>query len=247
MKPPACALPNPKRAALTHKILVIEHDVQLQRLLRRTLTASDYRVIEASDHSSGISVAKAQRPSVIVLDRTHLKFSYLSIVSKLRRVIQSPIIILCENNDEGALALDAMAGDFMTKPFSKEELLARVRKAIVHSAPPLTHNAVFTLDSLRVDFLENRVFLDDREVNLTPTEFKVLSCLIQHCGRVLSPETILEVVWGSRNKHDKTTLRTIIHGLRRKIEDDPETPHYLTTEINVGYRLKEPQPSVRMA
>lgn len=240
-----CAPSESHRAvSLSHKILVIEHDIRLQRLLRRTLTSVGYRVLEAADWFSGIQVAKSQQPSIIILDHSLPKFDKLAAEPGIRRSSSAPIITLCENNEEGALALDSLAEDFITKPFSKEEVVARVRKAIAHSAPMLTQNATFTLDSLRVDFLENRVFVHGHEVNLTPTEFKVLSCLIQHCGRVLSPETILDAVWGGHQKNNKNTLRTIIHGLRLKIEDDAAMPTHLTTEINVGYRLKEPQAPV---
>jgi len=224
--------------ALLHKILVIEDDPPILRLLRTTLKSCGYKVIEAATGKDGLQLALTNCPSVVILNCKLPDLDGLQIISSLRQSSEVPIIVLADSDEDAIPALDALADDYITKPFSKEELIARVKKAIILSAPPLSKNAIFRMDHLEVDFMENRVLLHEKEIRLAPIEFKLLSFLIKNCGKVLSPELILREVWGPGHEKDKECLRTCICSLRQKVEDVPTCPKHLVTEVGIGYRLR---------
>jgi two-component system KDP operon response regulator KdpE len=159
----------------------------------------------------------------------------------LREWLQAPIIILSvrDQEDQKITALDNGADDYLTKPFSTGELLARIRVALRHAArvDPERESSAFTCGELKVDLAARRVFLKETEIHLTPTEYKLLTTLVRHAGKVLTHRFLLKEVWGPHHVQETHYLRVFMANLRRKIEDDPAQPRYLLTEQGVGYRF----------
>ncbi|MCC6803825.1 MAG: response regulator [Anaerolineae bacterium] len=223
-------------------ILIIEDDSQIRRFLRVTLSSNGYRHIEATTGQEGINQVGLQHPDLIILDLNLPDFDGLDVTRKLREWVSTPIIILSVRNQEKdkVAALDAGADDYLTKPFGTEELLARMRVALRHAiyAVQGTDEPVFTVGDLRVDLAHRQVFVGEREVHLTPIEYKLLLILIQHAGKVITRHQLLHDVWGPTYTSEAHYLRVYMGQLRHKLEADPTRPRYLITEPGVGYRLK---------
>jgi two-component system KDP operon response regulator KdpE len=166
----------------------------------------------------------------------------LEVTNRLREWAQTPIIVISarEQETDKVKALDAGADDYLTKPFNANELLARIRVAIRHSVRSRLgrDEPVFTLDNLRVDLSQRRVFLDDKEVHLTPIEYKLLMVLIRHAGKVITHRQLLQEVWGPAHVNEVQYLRVYMTQLRHKLETDPTRPRFLMNEPGIGYRLK---------
>jgi two-component system KDP operon response regulator KdpE len=224
----------------THKptVLVVDDEVQIRRLLRVTLEANGYRVLEAATGNDGIVEAAQRRPEVVVLDLGLPDLDGLMVLKRLREWSRVPVIILTvrEADDEKVAALDAGADDYVTKPFSTPELLARVRVALRHTQP-LPDNAVFRASDLEVDLASRRVTVRSKEVKLTPTEYAFLRLLIRNAGRVVTQRQILTEVWGPKAVEQTHYLRVYAAHLREKLELDPARPELIQTEPGVGYRL----------
>jgi two-component system KDP operon response regulator KdpE len=169
----------------------------------------------------------------------------LEVIRRLREWTSVPIIVLSARGQEAdkVAALDIGADDYVSKPFGVDELLARVRVAIRHKAGVAREDAVFTSGDLRVDLGRRHVYVRDAEVKLTPTEYRLLTTLIRHAGRVLTHRQLLKEVWGPNQLEDAHYLRVFMTHLRRKIEQDPARPRHLLTEAGVGYRLADEQAS----
>jgi two-component system KDP operon response regulator KdpE len=227
----------------THKptVLVIDDEVQIRRLLRVTLEANGYRVLEAATASDGIVETAQRRPDVVVLDLGLPDLDGLTVLKRLREWSRVPVLILTvrEADDEKVAALDAGADDYVTKPFSTGELLARLRVALRHSQP-LPENAIFTSGDLEVDLAGRRVTVLGKEVKLTPTEYAFLRLLVRNAGRVVTQRQILTEVWGPKAVEQIHYLRVYAAHLREKLESDPACPKLLLTEPGVGYRLTAP-------
>ena len=226
---------------LSHSVLVVDDEPQIRRLLRVTLEAGGYRVWEAATGNDGIVEAAQRKPDVVVLDLGLPDLDGLTVLKRLREWTRVPVLILTvrDGDDEKVAALDAGADDYVTKPFSTPELLARVRVALRH-AQPLPEDAVFRAGRIEVDLASRRVVVAGHEVRLTPTEYAFLRVLARHAGRVVTQRQILTEVWGPKSAGQTHYLRVYAAHLREKLERDPSRPELIVTEPAVGYRLAIP-------
>jgi two-component system, OmpR family, KDP operon response regulator KdpE len=219
-------------------VLVIDDEPQIRRLLRVTLEASGYDVVEAPTGAEGIVQAAQCRPSVILLDLGLPDLDGVAVLKRLREWSRVPVIILSvrDRDNEKAAALDAGADDYVTKPFGTSELLARLRVALRHSEDQ-SEEPIFQSGPLLVDLADRRVTVDGKEVSLTATEYNLLRLLVRHSGKVLTHRFILREVWGPNAENQNHYLRVYIARLREKLKADPKHPDILLTEPGIGYRL----------
>jgi two-component system, OmpR family, KDP operon response regulator KdpE len=222
-------------------VLIVDDEVQIRRLLRVALEANGYRVLEAANGQQGLVEAAQSRPDVIVLDLGLPDMDGSMVLKRLREWSQTPVIILSvrEAEMDKVSALDIGADDFMTKPFSTAELLARLRVAQRH-AQPVADNAVFVCGHLQVDLSSRIVTVKGQEIKMTPTEYSLLRLLVRNAGKVVTHRQILKEVWGPNYVEQTHYLRVYIAHLREKIETDPSRPELLVTEAGIGYRLVVP-------
>jgi two-component system KDP operon response regulator KdpE len=220
------------------RVLVIDDELPIRRFLRTALGAHGFTVLEAAAGEPGLAAAASQRPDVIILDMGLPDMDGVDVVRRLREWSNLPVIILSVRDRESdkVAALDAGANDYLTKPFGIAELMARMR-ASLRSAHPAEAAPIFTHGGLRVDLTRRMVIRDGEEVSLTPTEYEILRCLVQHAGKVLTHRHLLRLVWGESYGDDSHVLRVNVSNLRRKLEDDPAQPRHILTEPGVGYRL----------
>ena len=226
-------------------ILVIEDDPPIRRFLRASLTNHQYVVAEAATGKAALDLATQNPPDLVVLDLGLPDMDGIEVIRRLRDWSAAPIVIVSARGQEKdkVAALDAGADDYLTKPFGVGELLARMRVALRHAATAAGGNerpsAQFAVGELKVDFAVRRVFVGEREIHLTPIEYKLLSTLVHHAGKVLTHRFLLKEVWGPPYVDQSHYLRIFMANLRRKIESDSARPRYLLTEQGVGYRLAE--------
>ena len=221
-------------------VLVIEDEMGIRRFLRVTLSNHGYRVSEAPTAKEGTDKAAAERPDLILLDLGLPDQDGMSVIQEVRQWSRTPIVVLSARDAEQAkvAALDAGADDYLTKPFSAEELLARLRVAQRHALQTGSPaQPTFSVGELRVDLAGRLVFVADAEVHLTPIEYNLLATLVKHAGKVLTHRQLLNAVWGPDYGYEAHYLRVYMAQLRRKLERDPANPRYLRTEPGVGYRL----------
>jgi two-component system KDP operon response regulator KdpE len=224
-----------------HAILVIEDEPQIRRLLRNTLEAAGYRVIEAENGERGTLEAANHKPDLVMVDLGLPDLDGIEVVRRIRAWSALPILVLSARSAERdkIAALDAGADDYVTKPFSAGELMARVRAALRHAsrlAQP-GGSGLLHLGETEVDLERRQVRSAGRDVHLTPLEFRLLACLAQHAGMVLTHRHLLREVWGPSHIDQSHYLRIYMKQLRHKLEPDPARPRYLVTETGVGYRL----------
>jgi len=226
-------------AAEGPRILVIDDERAIRRFLRVSLTAHGYNVFEASTAREGLEAVTTVRPDLIVLDLGLPDLEGIDVTRQLREWSKVPILILSvRGQDQDKIAaLDAGADDYLTKPFSTGELLARIRVAMRHGTWPSDEPVISTGD-LTVDVPHRVVTLAGREISLTPIEYALLKTLAVHAGRVLIHQHLLREVWGPGYDQDNNLLRVNISKLRHKIEANPAHPQYIITEPGVGYRLR---------
>ena len=224
------------------EILIIEDEFQVLRFLRASLGRRGYRLIEATTGEDGLALAAERSPEVILLDLGLPDIDGIEVTRRLREWTRTPIIVISARgrDQDKVRALDEGADDYLTKPFSVDELLARIRVALRHVAESASEKAEasFSVGELRVDLARRNVFLGDEEVHLTPTEYKLLTILIKHAGRVVTHRQLLKDVWGPNYVEQTHYLRVFVGQLRQKVEPEPAKPRYLTNEPGVGYRLK---------
>lgn len=225
----------------TARILIVDDEVAIRRLLQISLAAQGYIIFEASQGQAAVNAVVTQRPDLVILDMSLPDLDGVAVTQLLRQWTQLPIIILSVRDQEGdkIAALDAGADDYLTKPFSVGELLARIRVALRRVNTP-AGEAVFSSGELRVDFAHRRITVGGREVKLTPTEYELLRLLVTHAGKVLTHQQLLHKIWGADYSGELHMLRVNISNLRRKVEPDPARPRYIITEPGVGYRLRTP-------
>ncbi len=220
------------------RILVIDDEKQIRRMLKTALTGFGYDIAEASSGQEGLNQTTMFHPDLIVLDLGLPDFDGTEVVRRLREWTQIPIIILSvrEQEQDKIRALDAGADDYITKPFGMGELLARIRVALRHAAKT-EDEPVLTFGELTVDLAHRRVILREEDLKLTPTEYEILKHLALHAGKVVTHRQLLKAIWGPNYQEETHYLRIYIGQLRRKIEADPSQPSYIVTESGVGYRL----------
>lgn len=220
------------------QVLVVDDEVQIRRFLRISLEAGGYHVYEAGTGKEAILIAAKVRPDLLILDLGLPDLDGIEVVKQVREWTKTPIIILSvrDADSDKVAALDAGADDYLTKPFSTEELMARLRVALRHTQPEPDQRA-FTTGDLHIDLTRRLVTLRGESVKLTPTEYALLRLMVQHAGRVLTHRQILKEVWGPAYIDESHYLRVYFSQLRQKLEDNPALPKYLLTEPGVGYRL----------
>ncbi len=222
-------------------ILIIEDEQEIRRFLRASLANHGYRLIECESGQRGLDLIADEHPDLVLLDLGLPDTDGLTVIRRLRGWSQVPIIVLSARGREAdkVKALDAGADDYLTKPFSVVELQARMRVALRHATQDQNEagEPVFTLHGLRVDLERRQVFVDDKEVHLTPIEYRILTTLIKHSGKVVTHRQLLKEVWGPESVFETHYLRVYMTHLRRKIEADPAQPRFVLTDPGVGYRL----------
>ena len=224
------------------RILIIEDDPPIRRFLNVSLSSHNYEVIDAETGKEGLMQAAQQPPEVVILDLGLPDMDGIEVIRQLRDWSSIPIIIVSARGQEKdkVAALDAGADDYLTKPFSMGELLARLRVAMRHSAVIKDDSQTasqFVIGDFKVDLALRRVFVGKNEIHLTPLEYRLLTIMVQYAGKVLTHQFLLKEIWGPSDVNQTHYLRIFMGNLRRKIELDPAQPRYLLTEQGVGYRL----------
>jgi two-component system KDP operon response regulator KdpE len=222
-------------------ILVVEDDAQIQSFICYALKNEGFTCITANNAQNALSKLVSERIDIMLLDLGLPDFDGVEVIKKVREWSELPIIVVSarDQDKEKAAALDSGADDYLTKPFSAIELLARIRVSLRHLHMQGNHGTqvVFTVGGLRMDFEKRRVSLDGAEVHLSPMEYSLLSLLCKNMGKVLTTGIIIREIWGIGYGTDTQALRALMAALRRKIEINPAKPRYIMTEIGVGYRL----------
>jgi two-component system KDP operon response regulator KdpE len=220
------------------RVLVIDDEPQIQKLLRVSLQVQGYLFEGVLTGKDGVVRAAIMKPDIMIVDLGLPDMDGKEVVLQVREWSQVPIIVLTarDQEQEKIEALDAGADDYVTKPFSMGELMARMRVCLRRMAQ-VEDEPVLTCGGLAVDLLQRTVTVDGREVKLTPTEYEIIKVMAQHAGRVLTHKQLLKAVWGNDYNNDTHYIRVYIGQLRRKIEADSAQPRYIITESGVGYRL----------
>ena len=223
-------------------ILVVEDDKAIRNLITTTLNAHDYNYASAENGEAAILMAVSKNPDVIILDLGLPDIDGIEIIKKVRTWSNNPIIIVsARSEDKDKIdALDAGADDYLTKPFSVDELLARIRVAVrkmTYSNDFDEKSTVFINGDLKIDYSAGCVFIEQQEIHLTPIEYKLLCLLAKNVGKVLTHNYILKEVWINALESDTPSLRVFMATLRKKIEKDTANPVYIQTHIGIGYRM----------
>jgi two-component system, OmpR family, KDP operon response regulator KdpE len=223
------------------RILVVDEELPIRRYLKSALTAHGYDVLEAATGEAAVQMVVKARPDLVILDLGLPDLDGVEVIRRLREWTRLlPVIVLSvrEHERDKVAALDAGADDYLTKPFSTGELLARLR-ASLRRAVQISEEPVFTLGNLTVDLAHRLVICDEESVQLTPTEYDLLRVLVTHAGKVITHRHLLTAVWGQGYENAVHLLRVNISNLRHKLESDPTRPCYIVTEPGVGYRLRD--------
>ena len=223
------------------KILVVDDEPPIRKLLRTGLGAQGYEVLDAPNGKAALELL-AKKPDLVILDLGLPDIDGLELLRRIRHLQSSlPIVVLSSRGDEAGkvAALDLGADDYVTKPFGMDELLARMRAALRHQLQVHGEQPIFRVGDLSVDLVRRIVRKADKEVKLSPKEYDLLRLLVQHAGKVLTHKFLLRELWDDLT--DTQYLRVYVRQLRRKIEADPERPQHIMTETGVGYRLRAPE------
>ena len=223
-------------------ILVVEDDRPVQNLMITTLKAHDYRYLTAMSGETAILEASSHNPDIILLDLGLPDMDGIEVIKRIRTWSNVPIIIISARSEDSdkVEALDAGADDYLTKPFSVEELLARLRvteRRLVANQTEQLPSAVFVNGTLRVDFSAGCAYLDEEELHLTPIEYKLLCLLSKNVGKVLTHTFITQNIWGHSWENDVASLRVFMTTLRKKLEKNSDSVQYIQTHVGVGYRM----------
>ena len=224
-------------------ILVVEDDPAIRSLITTTLKAHDYRYLTAINGESAVLEASSHNPDIVLLDLGLPDIDGVEVIRRIRTWSNLPIIVISARSEDTDKidALDAGADDYLTKPFSVEELLARLRvtqrRLDAQQAGTINTDAVFTNGKLKVDYAAGCAFLDGQELHLTPSEYKLLCLLCKNVGKVLTHTFITQQIWGRSWENDIASLRVFMATVRKKLEQEPGSPQYIQTHIGVGYRM----------
>ena len=226
----------------TMTVLVVEDDMPIRNLISTTLKTHEYKFLTAKDGNDAIMQASSHNPDVVLLDLGLPDIDGIEVIKKIRSWSNMPIIVISARSEDTDKieALDCGADDYLTKPFSVEELLARLRvtqRRLSYQNQNTASESVFSNGKLKVDYAAGCAYLDNEEMHLTPTEYKLLCVLSQNVGKVLTHKFIAEKIWGSTWETDIGSLRVFMTTLRKKIEKLPDSPQYIQTHIGVGYRM----------
>lgn len=225
------------------RVLVVDDEPQVLRVLRRNLAAREYDVLTAGNGEEALDIAAEQPPDVVVLDLMMPEMDGLEFTRRFREWSQAPIIVISARGEEPAKvqALDLGADDYVTKPFGIDELLARIRSVLRRSGMQddvARQGATFDAGDLHIDFYRRLITVRGEPVRLTPTEYDLLRYMVMNADRVLTHNMLLKAVWGNRYGAEPEYLRVFVSQLRRKIEADPSQPRFIFTETGVGYRFR---------
>ena len=229
-------------------ILVVEDDNSVKNLITTTLKAHDYRYLTAPNGADAILEASSHNPDIVLLDLGLPDIDGVDVIKKIRTWSNMPIMVISARSEDTDKidALDAGADDYLTKPFSVEELLARLRvtqrRLNMVQNETAAETSVFTNGKLRIDYAAGCAYLDDEELHLTPIEYKLLCLLSRNIGKVLTHTFITQNIWGSSWDNDIASLRVFMATLRKKLEKDDDSPQYIQTHIGVGYRMMRVEP-----
>lgn len=226
------------------QILVIDDEAQIRKFLRISLAAQGYRVLEAGTGGEGLALAGQARPDLLVLDLGLPDMDGKEVLQTLRLTSRVPVLVLSVRAGDGekVLALDGGADDYVTKPFSIQEFLARVRVLLRRPVPSDQARTLVDCGPLRVDLASRRVTLNGEEIALTRKEYAVIAMLAAALDRVVTQQQLLRDIWGPTHVEDSHYLRVVIGHLRQKLGDDPTAPRFIVTEAGIGYRLRESPP-----
>ncbi len=221
------------------RVLVVDDETSIRRYLRAALSAQGFAIYEAASGQEAINAVVSDHPDLVILDLGLPDFDGIEVTRRLREWSQTPIIVLSvrEAENDKIAALDAGADDYLTKPFSTGELMARMRVALRRQSHK-PDDPILQVDDLKMDLSHRIVSMREEQISLTPTEYEILRLLLQNAGKVLTHRQLLKQVWGTAYESEMHILRVNISNLRRKIEPDPSRPHYLLTEPGVGYRIR---------
>jgi two-component system KDP operon response regulator KdpE len=222
------------------KILIVDDERPIRRFLKTALIAHDFDVVEAFSGGDALRLASEKKPNIVILDLGLPDMDGIDVIRALREWTTIPIIILSvrDKEIEKIAAFDLGADDYLTKPFGVGELIARIRVALRHSIS-MDESPVFQVGLLKVDLGKHLIFLDNKEVSLTPTEYGILAYLVRNAGKVITHRQLLREVWGKAYEDEMHILRVNISNLRRKLETDATQPYYIRTESGVGYRMRD--------
>ncbi len=223
-------------------ILVVEDDPAVRNLITTTLETHAYRYLTAASAEAAVMESASHNPDVILLDLGLPDMDGIEVIGKIRSWSRTPIIVISARSEDTDKidALDAGADDYLTKPFSVEELLARLRvtfRRLNDAGGDMVMNSVFTNGDLKIDYMAGCVFMGEQELHLTPIEYKLLCLLSRNVGKVLTHTFITREIWGSAWDNDVASLRVFMATLRKKIEADTANPRYIQTHVGVGYRM----------
>lgn len=224
-----------------HRLLIVEDEAAIRRLLKTIVTPHGWEVVEAVSGAEGLALARQALPELILLDLGLPDADGLDLIPALKRERPVPIIVLSarDREQDKVTALDLGADDYVTKPFSEGELLARIRTAQRHAIQQVGGRPVVQAGDLEIDLVTRQVRKGGQRLHLSPTEFDLLHLLARHAGRILTHRQILEQVWGPAQAEEVQYLRVYIRQLRQKIEDNPNAPAIILTEPGIGYRLND--------
>jgi two-component system KDP operon response regulator KdpE len=223
-----------------HQVLVIEDEPEIRNVVRVLLETERYRVVEAENAARGEVEARTHKPDLLLVDLGLPDGDGITLIRRVRGWSPVPIIVLSARTmeEQKIAALDAGADDYVTKPFSAPELLARVRAALRRNVRSAESTSALHLGAVRIDLAHREARKDDGEVHLTPLEYRVLESLARNAGMIVTQAQVIREVWGPNRSDDTRSLRVTIRNLRQKLEPDPRAPRYLVTEAGLGYRLK---------
>jgi two-component system KDP operon response regulator KdpE len=224
-------------------ILIVEDDKPIKKFMKVSLEAQGYKCIETEFGNSAIALIFSNNPDIIILDLGLPDIDGINVIKKVRAATKARIIVVSARGyeSEKVEALDSGADDYLTKPFSVAELLARIRVALRHfngdNNLQNSVQSVFVVKDLKIDFEKRRVMISHEEIHLTPMEYKLIELMSRYAGRVLTHKYIVDEIWGNYFENETQSLRVFMANIRRKIEKNPADPQYIITEVGVGYRL----------